>query len=132
MGWVKALLARAKAEDVRETRARRAGTPSSDAATPSPTLKRRRMSHTKPELPEYRFSGPKEDHHMVRLKGNQPPRVCTYCSYLAALAKGCGGPALKVSRSRNYCFACSDFLCSDHVDAFHCKEVEDETGTVAI
>ena len=108
MGWCKALFSRAQAEDIRETRAQRR-TLQEPASMPQAN-KRRRMSHTKPELPEYRFRGAQEDHHMVRIDGKKKPRTCTYCAYIAALNKGVGSSNFKVSKSRYYCFACGDFL----------------------
>ena len=130
MGWCKALFSRAQAEDIRETRAQRR-TLQEPASMPQAN-KRRRMSHTKPELPEYRFHGAQEDHHMVRIDGKKKPRTCTYCAYIAALNKGVGSSNFKVSKSRYYCFACGDFLCKDHEKPFHEKETREETTRVAV
>ena len=130
MDWIKALLARAKAEDVRDTR--QCSGAVDGATTPSPTMKRRRMSHTKPELPSYRFNGPKEDHHMVRMDGKGQPKACTYCSFLAALAKGAGGVPPKIAPSRLYCFSCGDFLCKEHEESFHSKEMDESDGEISV
>ena len=127
MEWCKALSARAKAEEVRETRLRRGSPidPRDIHGSVMPTSKRRRMSHTKPELPDYRFSDPKEDHHMVMLPLEKKPRTCTYCSYIAALAKGSGAEPEAPRKSKGYCFACGDFLCKDHFEIFHSNEEND-------
>ena len=91
------------------------------------------MSHTKPELTSYRFSGPEEDHHMVRMDGKGQPKVCTYCSFLAALAKCAGMPPPKVACSRRFCFSCGDFLCQQHEVALHCKDIDaDDDEPVSI
>ena len=119
MEWCQALFVRAKAEEVRETRARRTSVQEEAGAinTPTITRKRKRMSHTQPELPAHRLAPPRADHHLVRSEGK--PRTCTYCAYLYALAKGAGGTLPKKSKTRMLCFACGDYLCKDHVECFH-------------
>ena len=63
MEWCEALFARAKAEDVRETRKRRSNANDREAS-PTDSIgssKKRRMSHTRPELPHHILQGHKDD-----------------------------------------------------------------------
>lgn len=128
MEWCKALSNRAKAETVRETRQRRTAAAneyndnSNIHGSILPPSKRRRMSHTNPELPAYRFSEPKEDHHKVDLPLDKKARTCTYCSYLYMLNKASDQVPEPPKKSKGYCFACGDFLCREHFDIFHQKD----------
>ena len=69
---------------------------------------------------------------MVRMDGKGQPKACTYCSFLAALAKGAGGVPPKIARSRLYCFSCGDFLCKEHEESFHSKEMDDSDGEIGV
>jgi hypothetical protein len=92
MEWCKALFARAKAEEVRHLRQQRHTTFETTmhgSVIPVGT-KRRRMSHTNPELPEYCFSEPKKDHHLVCLPIDKKPKTCTYCSFICAMENASG------------------------------------------
>ena len=127
MEWCEALFARTKAEDVRETRKRRSNANDREAS-PTDSIgsnKKRRMSHTRPELPDHRLQGHKEDHHLV---SSTKSRACTYCSYMAALNKLAGLPVSQPTRTKYYCFACGDYLCKDHLECFHGRE--DDTADI--
>ena len=131
MEWCTALFARARAEDVRETRTMR-GSPN-DSETSPPTIgsntKKRRMSHTRPELPEYRLKGNKDDHQLVL---GHHLRACTYCSYMSAINKLAGLPVEKPARSKFFCYACGDHLCKEHMECFHAQEEEDDVPATAV
>jgi tRNA A37 methylthiotransferase MiaB len=90
--------------------------------SPPDSIKKKRMSHTKPTLPEYRLSGRPTDHIIV-MTGTQ--RSCTYCRYLYAKAKqNETTPLPKVKKPIRKCLVCGDHLCSDHFEDFH-KEISD-------
>ena len=130
MEWCTALFARARAEDVCDTRTMR-GSPSNNSEM-SPTLntKKRRMSHTRPELPDYRLKGNRDDHQLVL---GHHLRTCTYCSYMSAINKLAGLPAGKPARSKFFCYACGDHLCKEHMECFHAPEQqEDGIPTTAV
>jgi hypothetical protein len=80
------------------------------------TQKRRRMSHTKPSLPENRKKGRKTDHLMVIVKEQ---RTCVYCSYLAAVAKLEGSTAEPPSKVTRKCLACNIHCCNSHWNVYH-------------
>jgi Transposase IS4 len=92
--------------------------------TPSPPkaagIKRRRMSHTAPQLPACRFNGERAEHLVVMAKTHQ--KICIYCSYLYQKAKIEGvHPDVLPQRRKVWrsCLACRVALCIDHFDAFH-------------
>jgi hypothetical protein len=136
MEWCRALFSRAKAEEIRQTRKQRANERDGNRIHGSvlPASKRRRMSHTKPELPMHQYSEPKEDHHPVCLPLEKKPKTCTYCSYMFALEKAAGGNPDPLRKSKQFCFACGDFLCKEHFDIFHQVEQtwHETTNTVRI
>lgn len=85
--------------------------------SPPSSNSKKRMSHTKPKLPEYRLSGQPTDHVIV-ISDSQ--RSCTYCRYLYAKAKqNETQPLPKVKKPTRKCLVCNDHLCSDHFDVFH-------------
>ena len=113
--WIEALNKRADAIEYGNTRQIIAS-----LKTPPSTGKRKRMrmSHTRPDLPEYRRYGGRSEHQVcIGLK----QRNCTYCAYLYALAKLDGSVELPVVRTpARYCSSsCQDHLCNDHFDVFH-------------
>jgi hypothetical protein len=87
--------------------------------------KKARMSHTKPSLPSYRFSGKPEDHVAVIAKKQLS---CTYCRYACAVAKLEGTSLVPppVSRTLKKCLICGDHLCTQHFDLFHAEQNENE------
>ena len=100
MEWWTALFAHTRAENVRKTLTMQ-GSPK-DSETFPPTIgsntKKRKMSHIRPELPDYRLKGNKDDHQIVL---GDRLRACAYCSYLSAINKLAGLPAEKPARSKS-------------------------------
>ena len=125
--WIKALNARAHAASLSVRRAARHR--QDDEAPPIiHPFKRRRMSHSRPTLPEYRFNGNPLDHqHTTDPKLTGPkatPCTCAYCAYEAAMAKLLGTDPPVPKKTVKMCSYCLDYLCKHHFDDFHAKEVE--------
>ncbi|KAG7354989.1 transposase IS4 [Nitzschia inconspicua] len=98
------------------------GVTRSKTAVPDPPgsgqkKKRRRMSHTDPQLPLCRFEGNPSDH---RHEISSTQKRCIYCSFLLAKAKKEGREDLpKVREPSRCCSYCRVNLCHEHFDVFH-------------
>jgi hypothetical protein len=118
MSWIDALNQRAVYEEYQTTRA------SAAAALMMPPAgsakKRKRVSHKRPTLPDYRFLEKKEEHVPV-LTAKQ--MSCPYCSYLRRdVAKLDGEQELPtVARPQKKCLMCDDHLCVLHFDLYHTR-----------
>lgn len=120
--WIKALSARATAASLSTRRGARHSSPT----VHTPPTKRRRMSHKRPNLPDYRFNGMPEEHFSVTdegLVGPKPtPRSCVYCSYEAAIAKIMETEPPMIKKTIKKCNYCQDYLCKHHFNAFHQRD----------
>ena len=91
--------------------------------TPPLAKQKKRMSHTRPTLPNYQFNGRPTDHLVVM---TEVQMLCTYCRYLYAKAKQNGTISLpRVKKPQCKCLICSDHLFHDHFDVFHQEEQEE-------
>jgi Transposase IS4 len=119
-GWIDALNRMADVVDFQMTRRSvlNAKSPPPPAYS-ADNKKRRRMSHTAPELPADRLLGPKTDHLVVMGKKQA---FCVYCSYLYQRAKIEGvHPDILPNRRkvRRSCLACRIAICDQHFNIFH-------------
>jgi hypothetical protein len=119
-GWIDALNRMADVVDFQMTRRSvlNAKSPPPPAYS-ADNKKRRRMSHTAPQLPADRLSGPRTDHLVVMGKKQA---FCVYCSYLYQKAKIDGvHPEVLPNRRkvRRSCLACRVAVCDQHFNVFH-------------
>lgn len=118
VSWIQALRGRSAAAKYQHTRASQAA---AEMEGPS-RLKKRRISHKNPVLPDERFKCDKDVRKAVIVKAQ---RMCKYCSYLSIKAKKQGGAdAVKVRSVTRTCSECQVHLCKDHFDVYH--EQKDE------
>ena len=80
------------------------------------SMKRRRMSHTNPTLPDCRLEGNKTDHLMIV---TEKQRTCYHCSYTSAYNKLNGLPTFTPSTPKRACSYCKVQLCSMCFCEFH-------------
>ncbi len=94
----------------------------SNLSSDSQRLKRRRMSHTNPQLPASRLEGSNGEHRGLWCEKQE---YCVFCSYLHAKARISVDQLTKPRRVRRACFYCQVHLCMDHFDRFHDSSGQD-------